>query len=147
VIQSPGGSQLTESLLLTALEMLYSILIPSHTPLPPSRCSATCNKSTCWLHAVLWTTCWRPGCCQNQRFASDLRCYVCSYLSISCCQDPLGKNMHYPALPYVAVFCCLTWVLQITCCLKNMQRRSQCFCLVSEAETWKAKDADPYMND
>lgn len=55
--------------------------------------------------------------------------------------------MHYPALPYVSVFCCLTWVLQINFHLKNMQRRSQCFCLVSEAETWKGKDADLYMND
>lgn len=81
--ESRRGSQLTESLLLTALETLYSVPIPSRNPLPPCRCSATYSKSKYLLHAVLWTTYWRRGCCKNQRFASDLRCYVCSYIFIS----------------------------------------------------------------
>lgn len=50
--QSPGGSQLTESLLITALEMLYSIPIPSHNPLPPCRSSVQvgiCSMLFCGL--------------------------------------------------------------------------------------------------
>lgn len=42
---SPGGSQFTEALLLTALETLHAIPIPSHNPFPPCTCSATCSES------------------------------------------------------------------------------------------------------
>lgn len=57
--QSPGGSQLTSSLLLTALDSLYSAPIPSHSTLPA--CPVTYRRRRCLLRAVLWAPYCRAG--------------------------------------------------------------------------------------
>lgn len=56
-VQSPGGSQLSASLLLSALDSLYAIPIPPHIALPA--CPVTYRKNRCLLHALLWALYWK----------------------------------------------------------------------------------------